>query len=75
MSLYEFLIPLYPVSEPVPFTRLRPALAGKISLEWSFNTHDAGWVYYSPERERVFFIGSKNFNDLNLNRFSKRQNK
>ena len=35
----------------------------------------SGWVYYSPERERVFFIGSKNFNDLNLNRFSKRQNK
>jgi hypothetical protein len=50
-------------------------VAGKISLEWSFNTHDAGWVHYSPERERIFFIDGKSFADLDLSRFSKPQRK
>ena len=43
--------------------------AGHFQLEWSHGGSHRGWLYYTPEKLRMQFTGSRQFDELALSRF------
>lgn len=43
---------------------------GAVSLEWSHGSDTSGWVYFVPERERVYLVWADAFDTVDLARFA-----